>query len=56
MADALSADAGQVNGVDTMRHRAQTVAVGRETWDDRMAVVWALSLAADVLEKLGDIR
>jgi len=52
VADALSADAGRPDGPETMRHRAQTVAVGRETWDDRTAVVWALTLAADVLDAL----
>lgn len=52
VADAITADAGRHDGAEVMRHRARTVAVGREDWEDRTAVVWALSLAADVLEQL----
>jgi hypothetical protein len=55
VADAISADLGRHNGdgVEALRNRARTVAFGRETWDDRLAVVWALSASADVLEQLG---
>lgn len=54
VADAVTADAGRTDGVETMRHRARTVAVGRETWDDRASVVWALTVAAGVLEMFGE--
>lgn len=56
VADAISADAGRPDGAEVMRHRARTVAVGRETWYDRTAVVWALTIAADVLDQLEDAR
>lgn len=52
VADAISMDAGRADGPESMRRRVRTVEIGRETWDDRTAVVWALTLAADVLDAL----
>ena len=52
VADAISMDAGRADGPESMRRRVRTVEIGRETWDDRTSVVWALTLAADVLDAL----
>lgn len=56
VADAVTADVNRPNGAGAMRRRALTVAVGRETWDDRNAAVFALTLAADVLDAFEEAR
>lgn len=52
IADAITADAGRIDGADVMRNRARAVTLGRESWDDRTTAVWALTIAANVLEQL----
>jgi hypothetical protein len=50
VADAVSFDNGDDDGVKRLRSRARKVLGGWEDWDDRSAAVRALNIAADVLE------